>query len=215
MDDFEWRSELDVPFKGERYYLQSANIWNDLAEKILGDSSFPREFATPDCICDILFRKLITSRLSVTLSTVKPTVNDQVVGNVFIKNAQGQRLMGMLYETGQNVSERIDDPEDEMRPKVVLEESAASYRGEFLLTVSEVAVAITKFLHQEQVDGDAKWLATRLTLPLAYVSEAAAANAASIQLRTLAADKSSSVNAVEIEGLSSSTGTINFYKIAA
>ncbi len=145
---------LDVPFKGQRAYLQSANLWHAISPLLVRLS--------------ISFRRLLDRLPVLVFPAVDRPAPGVAVGDVLLSE-EGRREIGYLKASDRPVSRRIADYEDGMRGGVQIEGAVAKYAGiPADMSPVEVVVAATKFLHQESISAKVKWLATRLELPLRF-----------------------------------------------
>lgn len=153
---------LDVPFKGQRTYLQSANLWHAISPLLL------RSDRSSEARLSVSFRRLLDRLPILIFPALDRPAPGVAVGDVVLTD-EGRRELGYLREGDRPVGRRIADYEDGMRGDVQIDGTVARYVGSPAgMTSVEVIVAATKFLHQESVSAKVKWLATRLELPLRF-----------------------------------------------
>ena len=142
MSTVKWRP-LPVEFKGERSYLQSANVWDSLAAFIMGeDFSGEAKFSAADAVLDIVFKKMMTGKIEFCLAEGRPPKIDDMSAQIILTAADGSKMMGLIRETGAPEMGRFDDIENSFKPDVSLEEDAAEYNGDMPVSTSQMFVAI-------------------------------------------------------------------------
>lgn len=210
MSTVKWRS-LPVEFKGERSYLQSANVWDSLAAFLTGeDFSGDAKFSAADAVLDIVFKKMMTGKIEFCLAEGRPPKVEDMSAQIILTAADGSKMMGLIRETGAPETGRFDDIENSFKPDVSLEEDAAEYNGDMPVSTSQMFVAIIKFWHQAKISNDVKWLATRLQLPLSFIT--AAPKAVRADIGTILKEGAGSISTVKASGAKPDTGRIYFFK---
>ena len=154
---------IQVPFKGQRDYVQSADIY-DACIPLLGKlTSLSRGGAFTTTF---IFRSFLRSQMRLLLPDEQ--TQEQVLGGlslfgeIFIKTKDTQRVAYMISEQ-RSITERKQDCEAELRKYLSLDGGSISCdMTNVNLTPMESAVALTKFLHLDTVNDEVKWIATRL-----------------------------------------------------
>lgn len=192
---------LQVPFKGRRAYLQSADMWNAVLAALGAAGG-----VTPDTRIVMTFRRLLATapRLDLPdpgqrLAPAQPAPVDVIVGT------GPERRIGRLLATEQPVAERIDDTEDTVFAGCRIDGDTIHHTGPGPSSVVETIVAATKRLHQRTVSADVKWLATRLDFAAGLAVPPAAALTVRITHRTAGLSTRSTV---AVDG--ADIGTIQF-----
>lgn len=153
---------LDVPFKGERPYVQSANIW-DAACAYLS-----REGWRPQARLTLTFRQLIACVPILCFPAHGRPATGAAVGDVVLVD-DDRRATGYLARSDEPIKLRVADYESTIKSGVVIGPESAQFTGKpDRMSAIEIVVAVTKFMHQDIVSRDVKWLATRLDLPLGF-----------------------------------------------
>jgi hypothetical protein len=204
-----FQCDLDIPFKGHRTYLQSANAWDSVAKSLLAGAEGLSEFADSGTVLDLTFRSLIGEAVSLHLSRERLKLAE-AKAQLLITSPDKTKAFGALVPTGQSVESRIDDVENGMKPDVQIDGERAVYKGDIPMSLSQVYVALIKFWHQANVDSDCKWLATRLQLPLACLK--AKPTSVTIIPETILKDGAGSVTRVGADDDERLSGRIWFYK---
>ncbi|MEZ5922808.1 MAG: hypothetical protein R3D57_00315 [Hyphomicrobiaceae bacterium] len=160
---------LDVPFKGQRTYVHSTNTWDAVCAHLLAEGW------RPEARLILTFRSLMDRRPVLHFPADLRSAGGTAVGDVVVVD-EGRRETGYLGLSPQPIEARVPDYEDSIRTGVALGSEGARLTGQPTnMTAIEVVVAVTKFLHQDNVSRDVKWLATRLDLPIGFALSRASA----------------------------------------
>jgi hypothetical protein len=153
---------LAVPFKGERPYVQSANIWDATCAHL------SREGWRPQARLTLTFRQLIDRAPILHFPAPGRPGPGVAVGDVVLAD-DDRRETGYLSRSEERIGARIPDYENTIKSSVVIGSGGARLTGKSeRMSAVEIVVAVTKFMHQDIVSRDVKWLATRLDLPLGF-----------------------------------------------
>jgi len=199
---------LDIKFKGERDYLQSANVWDAVAQHCL--EAFTDVGNMNEAILDVVFKKIMHNKVELWLGKAPAPKDPNMVAQVVLKLTDGSKKIGLLRETEAIITERFEDVENQFKPDVQIDAEKAHYQGEPLISLSQIYVAMIKFWHQAQVDNNCKWLATRLQLPLGCLN--ARPSKVEIKPATILKDGAGSINVVSSKGAGVTDGRIYFFK---
>jgi len=202
---------LTIPFKGDRPYLQSANVWDAVCDFILSDDfTGTKEFQKEDVMLDIVFKRLIHSKVELYLSESRPLADKNMVAQIILTTKGKKRLFGLLRSTGLEETERLVDMENSFRQDVKINKTGSIYKKNIQLSLSQIFVAMVKFWHQDVVDKDCKWLATRLQLPLLY--HKAKPKLILTNTSIILKDGLGSITDVGVDSVNDLAGRIYFYK---
>lgn len=199
---------LDIKFKGERNYLQSANVWDAVGAVCLERYSGIEELATSQL--DIVFKSLMHNKIELWIGDAPAPKDANMVAQIVLKLADGRKQVGLLRETESAVTERFEDIESQFKPHVDIEADGAIYSGAPHFSLSQIYIAMIKFWHQAKVDNECKWLATRLQLPLGCLN--AKPLETEIKPSTILKDGAGSINIVSSKGAGMTDGRIYFFK---
>jgi len=150
---------LDIPFIGERTYLHSTTIWNELETRARVGTH------PPNSRMAIIFRALAGK--AIMLCEIGNAGQGRRIGEVRIFDGTGQSNF-LLLETDEPVIRRTEGHENNLMPRVEIEGETATAPQLSVATPIELLVAMTKKLHLAQVDSKVKWLVGRLDLPLPF-----------------------------------------------
>lgn len=210
MTGLDWVT-LTIPFKGDRPYLQSANVWDAVCDFIVSDDfTGPKEFQEEDVMLDIVFKRLIHSKVELYLSESRPLADKNMVAQIILTTKGKKRLFGLLRSTGLEETERLVDTENSFRQDVKISKTGSIYKKNIQLSLSQIFVAMIKFWHQDVVDKDCKWLATRLQLPLLY--HKAKPKLILTHTSIILKDGLGSITDVGVDSVDDLAGRIYFYK---
>lgn len=203
---------LDIEFKGDRTYLQSANVWDRVADFFLSVTEMDEHVDINNVVLDMIFRKRISKKVELYLTDGRPPKDERNVAQVVVDGLPTGRILGVLRETDVDETGRFEDIENSFREQVVLEENHSSYEtdGSLPISFSQMCVAMNKFWHLEKVDGDCKWLVTRMQLPLSCLN--AQPREIEISTETILQKGAGSISLVKRPDLSPASGRIYFFK---
>jgi len=133
-----------------------------------------------------------------------------MVAQIILTTKGKKRLFGLLRSTGLEETERLVDMENSFRQDVKINKTGSIYKKNIQLSLSQIFVAMVKFWHQDVVDKDCKWLATRLQLPLLY--HKAKPKLILTNTSIILKDGLGSITDVGVDSVNDLAGRIYFYK---
>ena len=152
-------TEFDLRFKGNRDYLHGTDVY----EALLG--SVRREMPDLDGRIRYAFHRIARTAL---LAEVGVAGKSMRPGRVVAEMVAGDRttsLVARAYETGKPILGRYAYDEDSIRERCQIDDYRISMSGATSFKPIEVAVAMTKFLHNKlRPPETGKWMFTRLDL---------------------------------------------------
>ena len=149
-------SPLPVSFKGQRDYLQSADLWDAVVAILLG--------ATPEEGWTIRMNFRSLAARTPWIYPLEGNKERPRFGDV-VTLKEGESRKYLLCEGPEPVNQKVEDREVLIDPSVELMENAAVLTSDAPASPIEILVFMTKKLHLARVSNDVKWLATRLALP--------------------------------------------------
>lgn len=152
--------QFECPFKGDRHYLQGADIFNALCDWML-QTHRPADVRR----LDLSFRQLTSQRLEILDHECPQRVSPVATATC---DVNGQVLRLWLYECGEMVEHRVPYDESRMTQglNVDLARRAAFSEVSSPFSEMETWVALTKALHKACLpEVRARWVFARIVLP--------------------------------------------------
>ncbi len=155
--------EIEVPFKGARDYLQSADVYHAVLAHLDGRIGL-------DSCRDVrlIFRSFARTRIAVI---PEEELGDREANASFLCEIDGEKLKRVLVETGETVAAREPYPEEEIVERCVIDADAKTVTLEHdealdRFKLMEILVAMNKAMHLEALrEHPGKWLFTETRNP--------------------------------------------------
>ncbi|MFZ2446371.1 MAG: hypothetical protein WAW37_08435 [Syntrophobacteraceae bacterium] len=153
--------ELPFRFKGNRDYIHGPDIYNDVVREI-------RSLHTIDSIelIRIKMKRMGRKQCQLIVGDIggKLKIPSDALAEIFVRTPSGD-LSAYLLETDARITRRQDYDEDGMQALCRMEGNTVSIDGSPAYSPVEVAVAMTKMLHQRLFpDPKGKWIVTQFEL---------------------------------------------------
>ncbi len=160
--------DFDLPFKGNRSYIHSTDIFDACTAQI-ANSTYAEDMEVL-----FVFRSLLSSRMRLVLPERGDTVSfsedkaADIFGDIVLKSSMGRRV-GFLVRDKREVTQRRQDLSAKLEAETIFDDDGIHLaQRNPQLTPIETAVALTKILHVSTISNQVKWLATRLQFPLKF-----------------------------------------------
>ncbi|MCB1230175.1 MAG: hypothetical protein KDN19_07915 [Verrucomicrobiae bacterium] len=155
--------EIEIPFKGARDYLQSADVYHAVLAHLDGQVGI-------DSCHDVrlIFRNFARTRIAVI---TEDELGDREANASFLCEVGGEKLKRVLVETGKDVTAREPYPEEEIVERCVVDAEAKTVTLEHddsldRFKLMEILVAMNKAMHLEVFkEHPGKWLFTETRNP--------------------------------------------------
>lgn len=142
---------LDIPFRGERPYLHGPDLFDATCDLLTAQGLL----SSTDMLV-FSFRRFATKAVALTRDIHEAPVATWTIGG----------RSGALIETDQPVTRRIPYPESRITEVCRVEgrTCSADPSTACLFSSMQIAVALTKLLHQRCLDDKAKWIVVGISL---------------------------------------------------
>jgi hypothetical protein len=150
------QTDLNFRFKGARDYVHGTDMFNQTLSWLCETGAEPRDI-------DFAFHRI--ARRQLAAGPAAPEGAEPVA--VCNYTSGGERLRIVLVERGAHVTERYPYPEDEIVSAMAVDATARRgvLRGATTYSDVELAVAMTKALHQRVFGPATRWLFVRARFP--------------------------------------------------
>jgi hypothetical protein len=156
------RVPVPMCFKGSRTYLHGTDLYNALCEKVPRLSGLPVQAPVR-----IVIHRLVTHECDILLGAVGESIEkpERPWAEFTFSTDQGM-IAGWMCETDRDVACRYEYAEERIEVKSALNDSKKEIviHEDTGYSPVEVAVAMTKKMHNAMCPTKAKWLFTRLEL---------------------------------------------------
>jgi len=151
---------LNLCFKGDRNYLQGADIYNFICENI--PNFVIRNIRAP---FRLIIHRFAHNQCDMLLSLPEEVVNkpDNFFAELIFSSSRG-RISGWLVETERSVTCRNPYNEEKIEKLCIVTDQSIRIKGDSGYSPIEVAVCMTKQLHYILYPSKDLWIFTRLEL---------------------------------------------------
>lgn len=151
---------LDVPFKGQRDYLQGPDLFDAVQVELQRQDMLQGQRMV------VAFRSFARRACGLEMGEVGavPARPPQAVASVQVGEAAGRRL-GWIVETDQPVTSRVPFPEEEIVAVSNLNGQSIRLERRVPFRPAEIAVALTKHLHKTLFPAPGKrWIVSKIDM---------------------------------------------------
>lgn len=155
---------LELPLKGVRQYVQSADFFDKIAELLIAYG------ISKDSMININFKKPLTSIPLLKFPLLEEEghlLENEEVSIVFSVEVDGKKQVGLALQTTEKPKKYIQDLEGIVFSKCILGENFVECDAKLQgLSPSEIIVAATKRYHRVKISENVKWVVKGWKTPL-------------------------------------------------